>query len=82
MDPAPGDQINALQPPALVLENGQRLLFAGLAVTTDSAYFVGEVALTIPAATLPIRGELTTSYCRKGENLCRTAKRQIVSEQP
>jgi hypothetical protein len=80
MDPAPGDQINALQPPVLVLKNGQRLLFAGLAVTSDSAYFVGEVALALPAATPPIRGELTTSYCRKGENLCRTAKRQIVAE--
>jgi hypothetical protein len=80
MDPAPGDQINALQPPALELANGQRLLFAGLAVTKDSAYFVGEVALAIPAASLPMRGELTTSYCRKGENLCRTAKRQIIAE--
>ncbi|AMW03799.1 hypothetical protein [Gemmatimonas phototrophica] len=80
MDPAPGDQINALQPPVLVLANGQRLLFAGSAVTKDSAYFVGEVALSVPAATLPLRGELTTSYCRKGENLCRTAKRQIAAE--
>ncbi|WP_439642702.1 hypothetical protein [Gemmatimonas sp.] len=78
MDPAPGDQINALQPPVIQTANGQRLLFAGSAVTADSSYFVGDVTLTLSQDALPLEGTLTTSYCRKGENLCRSAKRLVV----
>jgi hypothetical protein len=78
MDPAPGDQINALQPPAIQTANGQRLLFTGSAVTADSSYFVGDVTLTVSQDALPLEGTLTTSYCRKGENLCRSAKRLVV----
>jgi hypothetical protein len=78
MAPAPGDQINALQPPLLQTPNGQRLLFTGSAVTADSSYFVGDVTLTVSQDALPLEGTLTTSYCRKGENLCRSAKRLVV----
>jgi hypothetical protein len=77
MAPNPGDQINALQPPLLVTENGRRLLFAGSAVTDDSAYFVGDVSLTLPDSARPLAGTLTTSYCRAGERLCRSAKRMV-----
>lgn len=78
MDPNPGDQINALQPPVIEAANGKRVLFAGTAITKDSLYFVGDVTAEIPAAELPLEGTLTTSYCRKGENLCRSARRQVV----
>lgn len=81
MDPAAGDQINALQPPVIETANGQRLLFAGSAVTKDSAYFVGDVVLALEPTQLPLSGTLTTSYCRKGENLCRSAKRLVAVPQ-
>jgi hypothetical protein len=77
MDPKPGDQINALQPPVLQTSDGRRLELRGPAVTTDSAYFVGAVAVPLDADALPIEGTLTTSYCRAGEKLCRTAKRVV-----
>lgn len=77
MDPKPGDQINALQPPVLQTSDGRRLQFEGSAVTKDSAYFVGDVVLRLEASALPLEGTLTTSYCRAGEKLCRTAKREI-----
>jgi hypothetical protein len=77
MAPNPGDQINALQPPLLVTDNGRRLLFAGSTVTGDSAYFVGDVILTLPDSARPLEGTLTTSYCRAGEHLCRSAKRTV-----
>jgi hypothetical protein len=77
MDPKPGDQINALQPPVLQTSDGRRLEFRGSAVTTDSAYFVGDVVLSLEATALPIEGTLITSYCRAGEKLCRTAKREV-----
>lgn len=77
MDPAPGDRINALQPPVLHTTDGRRLEFRGSAVTTDSAYFVGEVVLPLGEAVLPLVGTLITSYCRAGEKLCRTAKRAV-----
>jgi hypothetical protein len=67
-----------LQPPVIQTANGQRLLFAGSAVTADSSYFVGDVTLTLSQDALPLEGTLTTSYCRKGENLCRSAKRLVV----
>lgn len=77
MDPKPGDQINALQPPVLQTTDGRRLAFRGSAVTKDSAYFVGDVVLPLDGAALPLEGTLTTSYCRAGEKLCRTAKRVV-----
>ena len=77
MDPKPGDQINALQPPVLQTTDGRRLAFGGSAVTKDSAYFVGDVVLTLEAGALPIEGTLITSYCRAGEKLCRTARREV-----
>ncbi len=77
MDPNPGDQINALQPPVLDAANGTRVAFAGTAITGDSLYFVGDVTALVPASALPLDGTLTTSYCRKGENLCRSARRQV-----
>jgi hypothetical protein len=77
MEPAPGDQINALQPPYVAQANGARLQFSGPDITADSAYFVGEVSADVPAALLPLRGTLTTSYCKAGEQLCRTATRAI-----
>jgi hypothetical protein len=77
MAPNPGDQINALQPPLLVTNNGRRILFGASAVTADRAYFVGEVTATLPDSARPIEGTLTTSYCRAGENLCRSAKRLV-----
>ena len=67
MDPKPGDQINALQPPVLQTIDGRRLMFGGSAVTKDSAYFVGDVVLMLEAGALPIEGTLITSYCRAGE---------------
>jgi len=77
MDPKPGDQINALQPPVLQTTDGRRLEFRGSAVTTDSAYFIGDVVLPLEGTALPLEGTLTTSYCRAGEKLCRTAKRAV-----
>jgi len=77
MDPKPGDQINALQPPVLQTTDGRRLEFRGSAVTKDSAYFVGDVVLPLDGTALPIEGTLITSYCRAGEKLCRTAKRVV-----
>jgi len=77
MDPEPGDRINALQPPVLQTTDGRRLEFRGSAVTTDSAYFVGEVVLPLGEEALPLEGTLITSYCRAGEKLCRTAKRAV-----
>jgi len=77
MDPKPGDQINALQPPVLQTTDGRRLMFGGSAVTKDSAYFVGDVVLMLEAGALPIEGTLITSYCRAGEKLCRTARREV-----
>ena len=77
MDPKPGDQINALQPPVLQTTDGRRLEFRGSAVTTDSAYFVGDVVLPLEGTALPLEGTLTISYCRAGEKLCRTAKRAV-----
>ena len=77
MDPNPGDQINALQPPVLDAANGTRVLFAGTNITSDSLYFVGDVTAEVPASALPLNGTLTTSYCRKGENLCRSARRLV-----
>lgn len=77
MDPNPGDQINALQPPVLEMASGTRVLFAGTNITSDSLYFVGDVTAEVPASTLPLNGTLTTSYCRKGENLCRSARRLV-----
>lgn len=77
MEPNEGDQINALQPPVILTTNGSRILFAGSAVTSDSAYFVGDVIADLSAEALPIQGTLTTSYCRKGESLCRSAKRPV-----
>lgn len=77
MDPKPGDQINALQPPLLQTTDGRRLTFGGSAVTKDSAYFVGDVVLTLEAGALPLEGTLNTSYCRAGEKLCRTARREV-----
>lgn len=77
MDPAPGDRINALQPPVLQTTNGRRLAFRGSTVTSDSAYFTGDVTLDLAAAVLPLEGTLLTSYCRAGEKLCRTAKRAV-----
>lgn len=77
MDPKPGDQINALQPPVLQTTDGRRLEFRGSAVTKDSAYFVGDVVLPLDGAALPLEGTLITSYCRAGEKLCRTAKRVV-----
>ena len=77
MLPDPGDQINALQPPVLTTSNGRRLAFRGPAVTSDSAYFVGEVMLPLGPDDLPLEGTLVTSYCRSGEKLCRTARRQV-----
>lgn len=77
MDPKPGDQINALQPPVLQTIDGRRLMFGGSAVTKDSAYFVGDVVLMLEADALPIEGTLITSYCRAGEKLCRTARREV-----
>jgi hypothetical protein len=77
MDPAPGDQINALQPPVLQTTDGRRLAFRGSTVTSDSAYFTGDVTLDLAAAVLPLEGTLLTSYCRAGEKLCRTAKRAV-----
>lgn len=78
MRPNPGDQINALQPPVLETDNGRRILFGASAVTSDSAYFVGEVSATFPDSVLPMRGVLTTSYCRADEKLCRSAKRLVA----
>lgn len=77
MDPKPGDQISALQPPFLQTTNGRRLEFRGSAVTKDSLYFVGDVVLALDADTLPLDGTLTTSYCRAGEKVCRTASRTV-----
>jgi hypothetical protein len=77
MDPHPGDQISALQPPFLQTTNGRRLEFRGPAVTKDSLYFVGDVVLALDADALPLDGTLTTSYCRAGEKVCRTAKRVV-----
>jgi hypothetical protein len=77
MDPNPGDQINALQPPVLDAANGKRVRFAGTTITRDSLYFVGDVTAAVPLADLPLEGTLTTSYCRQGENLCRSARRQV-----
>ncbi len=77
MDPKPGDQINALQPPVLQTTDGRRLEFRGPAVTKDSAYFVGDVVLELEEGAIPLEGTLTTSYCRAGEKLCRTAKRTV-----
>lgn len=73
----PGDQINALQPPVLQTTDGRRLEFRGPAVTSDSAYFVGDVVSDLAPDALPIAGTLTTSYCRAGESLCRIAKREV-----
>lgn len=77
MVPRPGDQINALQPPVLQTTDGRRLDFRGPAVTSDSAYFVGEVVSELAPGALPLEGTLTTSYCRAGEKLCRTARRAV-----
>jgi hypothetical protein len=77
MDPHPGDQISALQPPFLQTTNGRRLEFRGPAVTKDSLYFVGDVVVALDADALPLDGTLTTSYCRAGEKVCRTAKRVV-----
>jgi hypothetical protein len=77
MVPNPGDQINALQPPALHMTTGRRILFGASAVTGDSAYFVGDVTATLPDSARPVEGTLTTSYCRAGEKLCRIAKRTV-----
>lgn len=77
MLPDSGDQINALQPPVLTTSNGRRLAFRGPAVTSDSAYFVGAVMLPLGPADLPLEGTLVTSYCRAGEKLCRTARREV-----
>ena len=77
MDPKPGDQISALQPPMLQTTDGRHLEFRGSAVTKDSAYFVGDVVLELEEGALPLDGALTTSYCRAGEKLCRTAKRMV-----
>lgn len=77
MVPRPGDQINALQPPVLETTDGRRLDFRGPAVTADSAYFVGDVVSDLAPGALPLEGNLTTSYCRAGEKLCRTAQRVV-----
>lgn len=77
MVPRPGDQINALQPPVLQTTDGRRLDFRGPAVTGDSAYFVGDVVSELAPEALPLEGTLTTSYCRAGEKLCRTARRVV-----
>ena len=77
MDPHPGDQISALQPPFLQTSNGRRLEFRGSAVTKDSLYFVGDVVVALNADALPLDGTLTTSYCRAGEKVCRTASRVV-----
>lgn len=77
MDATPGDQINALQPPVLELRDGRRLSFAGSEITSDSAYFVGDVALMLPRAIAPTQATLHTSYCRAGERLCRSVSRTV-----
>ncbi|GAB1343003.1 hypothetical protein MASR1M101_21300 [Gemmatimonas sp.] len=77
MNPHPGDQISALQPPFLQTRNGRRLEFRGSAVTKDSLYFVGDVVLPLPADVVTLDGTLTTSYCRAGEKVCRTASRVV-----
>lgn len=77
IDAAPGDQINALQPPVLELPSGQRLSFQGSAITPDSAYFVGDVVLMLPRSNVPAEAKLHTSYCRAGERLCRSVSRTV-----
>lgn len=77
MEPNEGDQINALQPPVITTTDARKIVFTGVAVTADSAYFVGDVIADIAADSLPVEGTLTTSYCRKGESLCRSAKRPV-----
>ncbi|MBL0938965.1 MAG: hypothetical protein IBJ03_08720 [Gemmatimonadaceae bacterium] len=76
-----GDQINALLPPFIKTTNGRRLDFGGSAVTADSAYFIGAVTARVADSLLPLTGTLHTSYCRAGENLCRSAQRAVQINQ-
>lgn len=80
MDPAPGDSINALQPPVLEFDNGDRFVFSGTSVSADSAYFTSDVTLTVPTGMFPIRAALHTSYCPAGERVCRMSTRPVVIE--
>lgn len=77
VDARSGDQINALLPPFIKTTNGRRLDFGGSAVTADSAYFIGAVTVRVADSLLPLTGTLHTSYCRAGENLCRSAQRAV-----
>ncbi len=77
MEPASGDSINALQPPVLETIDGNRRTFSGMAVTPDSAYFIGDITLALSRAVLPLRATLHTSYCRSGERLCRSVSRPV-----
>ncbi|WP_337170150.1 hypothetical protein [Gemmatimonas aurantiaca] len=74
---SPGDQINALQPPVLEMTDGARHAFVGHGITPDSAYFTGEVSLVLPRTLVPLTATLLTSYCRAGEQLCRSASRPV-----
>lgn len=82
MDADSGDQINALLPPLLSANDGRQLTLRGTTITSDSAYYVGPVTLTLPRTALPIVGTLRTSYCKKGEKLCRVVKRPINLSPP
>jgi len=72
-----GAQINALLPPVLELTGGNRYTLSGTAVTVDSAYFVGDVSVTLARDAFPVVGTLRTSYCRANERLCRNAERAV-----
>lgn len=81
VDARNGDQINALLPPYLETADGRRLHFGASALTEDSAYFIGQVTARVGDSLLPLHGTLHTSYCRAGENLCRSAKRAVRVDQ-
>lgn len=78
IEPSLGDSVNALQPPVLQLKNGERFVFGGTSVGSDSAYFTSEVTLALPISRLPVDAVLHTSYCRAGERLCRSAARPVL----
>lgn len=77
LDPAPGARINALLPPVLTLNGGERFAFDNDSLTADSSYFIGHPT-TVIGATTARRATLNASVCPAGLRVCLSVELPIA----
>jgi hypothetical protein len=65
-------QINARLAPALELEDGTVLRFAGTHLTADSSFFAEPPTALLPGRHARVHGTLRASVCRDDEQICRS----------